>query len=105
MKKELYSKSWHINTAKTAEAFILLDFVITIYTKSYNKTHRNIIVYFDNSKVWKMSNGGIITFNQLNQESSRKHTNQHYLSINTRAQANKTPILARPRPSPTETMQ
>ena len=68
MEKELYSKSQYINTAKTAKVFILLDFVITIYTKSYNITHRNIIVYFDNSKVWKMSNDRMITFNKYNQD-------------------------------------
>ena len=27
MEKELFSKSWYINTAKIAKAFILLDFV------------------------------------------------------------------------------
>ena len=63
MEKELYSKSWYINTVKTAKAFILLDFVMTIYTKLYSTTHRNINVCFDNSKVWKMLNGGMITFN------------------------------------------
>ena len=41
---------------------------MTIYTKSYNANHGNIIVYFNNSKVWKMSNGGMITFNQYNQD-------------------------------------
>ena len=51
MEKELYSKSWHINIAKTAEVFILLDCVATISTKSYNTTHGNISVFFDNRKV------------------------------------------------------
>ena len=68
MKKELYSKSQYINIAKTAEAFILLDFVIMISTKSYNTTYRNISVFFDNRKVWKMSRGGMIIFNQYNQD-------------------------------------
>ena len=70
IEKELYSKSWHINTAKTAEAFILLDYVTMISTKSYNVTYENISVFFYNRKVWKMSKGGIITFNQHNQDGS-----------------------------------
>jgi len=45
MEKELYSKSWYINTAKIAEAFILLDYMTTISTKSYNATHRSISVF------------------------------------------------------------
>ena len=68
MEKELFLKSWSINIAKIAEVFILLDFVMIIYIKSYNATYRNIIVSFDNSKLQKMINRRMITFNQYNQD-------------------------------------
>ena len=70
IEKEMFSKNWTFNTPRSAEVTVLLDLVKTIYSKSYNIISRNIPITFDNIKVVRIVNGGLITSNHHNQDST-----------------------------------
>ena len=42
MEREMFSKNWILNTARSAEATILLDLVKTVFKKLYNITSGNL---------------------------------------------------------------
>ena len=51
MEKELFSKEWSYNTAREAEATVLLDTVKIIKSKLYQITTSQIKTVADNKKV------------------------------------------------------
>ena len=62
----MFSKDWTFNTPRLAKVIVLLDLVQTIYSKSYNMINRNIPILYDNIKVDRMVNEGIIILNHYN---------------------------------------
>ena len=70
MEKELFAKEWEMNTARIAEAIILLDMIRTINNKSYNIMDMNMIIAMDNEAVWKMIYRGIKIPNHYNQDAA-----------------------------------
>ena len=68
IEKELFTKEQEMNTARTAEAIILLDMIRTINNKSYDITDVNMTIAMDNKAVQKMIHRGMEVLNHYNQD-------------------------------------